>query len=237
MREFESTCQYPRFLVGPVKIDPHFCEDGQYMAKSRWAMRITMLGLLSLSAGTALAAATSDCGTLCGRRQLDAAASDPVEARLDAALDEYREARQRRPDENPHSLNAAAEAELRDSLGPISDRPDRDQLRNQLLAVLTPPETLQITLAGQEILIGADDRTPRRYSPGEPHARVDAFGTATIKTAFTPGKLTISERYDRKREYLETYAVLRTDGTLVVTRSITRPGLKPLLLRSVYRPG
>ena len=138
---------------------------------------------------------------------------------------------------NPNSLNAAAEAELQDSLGPITRPPGPGPLRNQLLALLTPPETLQITLAGQEILIGADDRTARRYSPGEPHARVDAFGTATIKTALTPGKLTITERYDRKREYLETYAVLRTDGTLVVTRTITRPGIKPLLLRSVYRPG
>jgi hypothetical protein len=207
------------------------------MAKSLHARGWAIRALLLLFAGATAAVPAADCGPLCGRWRLDPAASDPVEARLDAALAAYREARERHNNDTPHSLNAAAEAELRDSLGPINDRPDKDQLRTQLLSVLTPPETLQITLAGQEILIGADDRPARRYSPGEPHARVDAFGTATIKTSFSPGRLTINERYDRKREYLEAYAVAHADSSLVVTRTITRPGLKPLVLRSVYRPG
>jgi hypothetical protein len=221
-----------------VKIGPHFCEDTQYMAKSRKAGRLAIPLLICLLAGTAASTAmAADCGELCGRWRLDPAASDPVEARLDAALAAYRESRHHVDNSDPYSLKGAAEQELRESLGPINDRPDRDELRTQLLAVLTPPETLQITLAGQEILLGADDRAARRYSPGEPHARVDAFGTATIKTAFSAGKLTISEKYDRKREYVEAYGVVRADGTLVVTRTISRPGLKPLVLRSVYRPG
>jgi hypothetical protein len=207
------------------------------MAKSLPASRYTIRALLLLFACATSAVPAADCGALCGRWRLDPAASDPVEARLDAAFAAYREARQRPNNDTPHSLGAAAEAELRDSLGPITDRPDRDQLRTQLLSVLAPPQTLQITLAGQEVLIGADDRPARRYSPGEPHARIDAFGTATIKSSLSQGKLTISERYDRKREYLEAYAVLHADSTLVVTRTITRPGLKPLVLRSVYRPG
>jgi hypothetical protein len=208
------------------------------MAKSRNTGLRAMQVLLCLLAGVATPVAlAADCGALCGRWRLDPAASDPVEARLDAALAAYRESRQREDNSKPYSLQGAAEQELRESLGPINERPDRDQLRTQLLAVLVPPETLQITLAGQEILIGADDRYVRRYSPGEPHARVDAFGTARIKSTLTQGKLTITERYDRKREYVEAYAVASAGGTLVVTRTITRPGLKPVVLRSVYRPG
>lgn len=201
------------------------------------ARRIALLALLCLAASAAPAAPAPDCGALCGRWTIDPDASDSLEARLDAALAAYREARQRRPEENPRNLNAAAEAELRESLGPITDRPDRDQLRRQLLAALKPPETLQITQAGAEVLIGADDRTVRRYSPGMPHARVDALGTAKIKVTLAPGKLSISERYDRQRENLETYTVQRADGSLLVVRQISRPGLKPLQLRAVYRPG
>jgi hypothetical protein len=191
-----------------------------------------------MAGAAAPAAMAIDCGALCGRGGgLYPAARDPVEARLDAALAAYRESRHREDNSKPYSLKGAEEQELLESLGPINDRPDRDELRTQLLAVLVPPETLQITLAGQEILIGADDRTARRYSPGEPHARVDAFGTAKIKTELSQGKLTISERYDRRREYVEAYGVQRAEGTLIVTRTISRPGLKPVVLRSVYRPG
>jgi hypothetical protein len=219
-------------------IHPHFCEDAQYMVNPIPARLVVLVALFGLAATAAAAPAPLECGPLCGRWTLDVAASDPVEARLDAALAAYRESLEPRPvGDDPKNLRAAAEVELRESLGPIKKRPDRDELREQLLAVLKPPETLQVTLAGPDVLIGADDRYVRRYSPGVPHSRVDAFGTAKITAAITPGRFTINERYDRQREYLETYAVQRADGSLLVERQVTRPGMTPLRLRAVYRPG
>lgn len=208
------------------------------MAKSTSLPRAALLALLWLASAPALSGAAPQCGPLCGRWQLDTTSSDPVEARLDAAIAAYREGRARNlPSENPKSLAAAAEAELRDSLGPVHNRPERDVLYRELLALLTPPETLQITVAGPDVLIGADDRAARRYSPGVRHSRVDIFGTADIRATLAPGRFTITERYDRQREYTETYSVQRADGSLLVERQVSRPGLKPLRLRAVYRPG
>ena len=48
--------------------------------------------LLALALGVvANAAVAADCGALCGVWQLDAAASDPVDVKVDAVLAEYRE--------------------------------------------------------------------------------------------------------------------------------------------------
>ena len=92
---------------------------------------------------------------------------------------------------DPDSLEA--------SIGPIIDRPDRDELRTQILLALAPPQRLSIAADGADVLIGADSRSPRRLSPGVPHARVDSEGTARIRCSLEPGKLTVSERYDRRR--------------------------------------
>lgn len=212
------------------------------MTKSTFPARGTVLALLCLITSFAASAASRQpsCGALCGRWRLDTAASDPVEAYVATALAAYRESRPTRAAGNgnitPRNLQAAAEAELRESLGPITERPNRSNLRSELLAMLTPPQTLQITVAGPDVLIGADDRSARHYSPGVPHARVDAQGTAKIKATLAPGRFTLQERYDRSRQYLETYTVQRTDGSLLVERQIDRPGLKTLRLRAVYRP-
>jgi hypothetical protein len=211
------------------------------MTKSALSVRclkaLTCLMVLIAATAAPAGAAALNCGALCGQWRLDAAASDPLEAHVDAALQKYREPRDRRlPRGNPENLQIAAEVELRQSLGPIDDRPNRSGLREELLTALRPPETLQISVAGSDVSINGDARGARRYSPGVPHARVDAIGTAKIKATLAPGKFTLNERYDRKQEYTETYTVQR-DGSLVVERQIERPGLKSLRLRAVYKPG
>jgi hypothetical protein len=212
------------------------------MSKPIFAAHGPVLVLLCLIISTATHAALPDCGALCGRWQLDVTASDPVEARIDAALATYRpardrQARRRMGGNDPQNLQTLSEAELRESLGPITDRPDSSRLRSELLAALTPPQTLQIRIAGTDVLIDTGDRSARSYSPGVPHARVDAQGTARIKAALTSGQFTLSERYDSQRQYTEIYTVQRANGSLQVERQIERPGLKKLRLRAVYKPG
>ena len=181
--------------------------------------------LLATLCVSALSATTPDCGALCGRWLYDEAASDPVEAKLDAVLAGYKE---------PKIIN-----EPDSPMGPTIDRPQRSEVRTRILAALAPPRTLQFTLAGADVLIGADDRPARRLSPGVPHSRVDEDGTARIRATLQPGKLTVVDRYDSRYETVETYAVEKKGGagSLIVTLDIRRPGLKALKLRRVYRPG
>lgn len=209
---------------------------------TRWRVRAGLLSLAALCAalGAGLVSARQgpDCGMLCGRWKLDAAASDAVEPKLDEVLADYHGPKDPKPHKgNARTLQGAARDEFEEWIGPIHDRPDRAELREQVLEILTPPKTLQFTLAGQEVLIGADDRPVRRLSPGVPHVRVDSQGTAKIEAKLTPGKLAVSERYDSRRLTSLTYTADPHGQSLVVLLEVRRPGLKPLKLRSVYRPG
>ena len=127
------------------------------------------------------------------------------------------------------------EAEAERSLGPIHDRLGRDDLRAELQHLLAAPQMLRLDARLREILILGDRNPERRLTPGEPHARVDAIGTATIKVSWKSGQLQVTEVYDRKRAYSETYALQRADGSLLVTREVRRPGMKALRVKSVYR--
>jgi hypothetical protein len=199
-----------------------------------------LLAVLGLSgAAAASAAATMDCGSLCGHWQLDAAASDPVEARVDAALETWRPPRSPRLRSDRPAGPPGAEPETPDFLRMPPNRPDRGQLRDELLAALKPSERLHISVAGADVVIGATDdaRAARRYSPGVPHARIDAQGTTRIRAALSAGKFTLTERGERGRDYAETYTVQRADGSLMVERQITRAGLKTLRVVAIYRPG
>ncbi|MET0280388.1 MAG: hypothetical protein ABW278_04590 [Steroidobacteraceae bacterium] len=184
-----------------------------------------------------MAAAPAGCARLCGQWVLDTAHSDAPEAVLDAALTTYKEPRARR-ERGPQGDGPVGDviADMERSIGPIFDRPHRDDLRAELLAVVTAPATLEFDQRGTEILIRAAARGERRLSVGNPHARVDAIGTARINSSWKSGALVVTERYDRKREYAETYTLQR-DGSLLVTREVERPGLKTLRLRAIYQRG
>jgi hypothetical protein len=119
------------------------------------------------------------------------------------------------------------------SIGPILDRPHGTDLRAELLPQVTPPPALSFSEDGNEILVGAAGYT-RRFTVGRPHARVDAAGTARIHVSWKSGNLVISESYGHGRGSTETYALRRSDGALLVTREVRRPGLKALRLRAIY---
>jgi hypothetical protein len=185
---------------------------------------------------TASAAATPECGALCGRWQLDAAASDALEPALDAAFARFKEPKPRRMKEgspgNIDSMNKAAdEAEL----GPFYERPKGFDLRSEITRTVTPPDKLELTAKGTDILVAVDGHKPLSLTPGEPHSRTDAYGTAEITVDWRKEQLTVNERYDRNRQYSRHLAVRHDDGALVLTQQITRQGVPALVLHSIYR--
>jgi hypothetical protein len=187
------------------------------------------------------AAAPTGCGTLCGSWQLDAALSAAVAPAVDTALGSYNEPRGKRAPRSARSRSGMPEdtideidSAMEHSLGPVFDRPGRADLRTELMSLLTPPSRLNLDARGDDILIQGDGDPARRLTPGTPKARVNANGTAEILTNWKSAKLTVSERYDRKRRYAETYA-LQADGSLLVAREVKRPGMKPLKLQAIYR--
>jgi hypothetical protein len=200
--------------------------------------RFLLLLLITTLPAAALAAQPpSGCGRLCGKWVLDSSHSDAAGPALDSALATYKEPKPRR-DRNYHSDSPVGDvvADMERSIGPILDRPHGSDLRVELLPLVTPPAELEFDRRSSEILIKAPTRGERRIVVGSPHARVDAAGTAKISANWKAGALVISERYDRKREYIETYTLQR-DGTLLVTRQLDRPGLKTIRLRALYQPG
>jgi hypothetical protein len=201
---------------------------------------LAALLIVTLPAG---AASTPGCGKLCGNWQLDSVASAAVAPAVDAALKSYSDPRARRlprsqrsreglPEDTIDQIDAAMER----SLGPILDRPVRADLRSELVSLLEPPAKLLLDARGTDLVIQEDSQLARRLTPGTPRARVTTDGTATILATWKKSdRLTISERYDRKRRYYEIYTLQAADGSLLVTREVQRPGLKPLRLQAVYR--
>jgi hypothetical protein len=182
------------------------------------------------------ASSAPGCGNLCGRWQLEAPRSDAAAPALDAALAKYSEPRDKRSRSRPQQDAASQiEAEMEHSLGPIHDRLGRTDLRAELLTLLTAPQLLVVDSRGTDIVIRGDGNPERKFSPGVPRARVDAVGTAKINSSLKADRLLVTEVYDRKRKYSETYVLQRADGTLLVTREVQRPGMKPLRIRTVYR--
>jgi hypothetical protein len=177
-----------------------------------------------------------DCRPLCGNWQLDPAASDPLEPALDAAFAKFKQpvpkqAKRGEPGNMESMTRAADEA----GLGPIYDRPQREDLREVLMRTLSPPQVLELAANGADLLVAVDGRKPLRLTPGAPHSRVDAEGTAQISVDWRKDQLTVTERYDRKRQYTRHLALRPSDGVMVLTQQITRSGVPALTLRSIYR--
>jgi hypothetical protein len=191
---------------------------------------------LGLGCVTALQAATPECARLCTAWQLDEAASgDPVAA-INVALAGYKEEKLRRRPAPPSDLAGLARSELDDSLGPLRQRPQREELREQLTHLLVIPQQLRVRVEGDEVLIDEGRGAPRRFDPDEPYSRIDALGTAKISAQWQHGSFVIREGYKRSRNNRETYVVDPHGDRLVVTRSVERPAMPDLILRSVYRP-
>lgn len=181
------------------------------------------------------AAATPECGALCAQWVLEEGSTGNLDALLDAALAKYKEPTPRRGHRPPPTLEGMEQADMDRALGPITDRPGRKELREDLQRLLKFPAQLAISTDGRDVLIAEPPDVPRRYSPGEPHARVDIWGTAEISCVLRDGRITVSERYERSRQFTRTYSVQR-DGHLLITYEIRRPGLERLRVTASYQP-
>jgi hypothetical protein len=170
----------------------------------------------------------------CGSWQLDASASDDVEKLLDAAMAKYKPPRPRRMRELRGDVNAETQVEFENSL---IDRPgpaDRQHLREDLARLLRSPASLQLRQEGDDVVIEGQGTGVRRITPGEPHARVDALGTAQIASRLSGPTLTITESYVRKTRNREIYAFDAAKGVLRVTRTAVRPGLPEVVVHTTY---
>lgn len=192
--------------------------------------------MAALAAPVAFAAAPTGCASLCGEWRLDASASDTPDRTLDAAFAKFKDPRPRRMREPVgDNLGEMGQAADEFALGPLIDRPRRKELREELQGMLRQPQQLRISARDNDVLISADGQTALSLTPGEPHARVDRYGTAKISVRWQGSKLVISEKYDRRNQQEKTYAVTGPDGALQLLQVIARPGLPRVTMRSVYR--
>jgi hypothetical protein len=192
--------------------------------------------MAALAAPCAFASAPLGCASLCGEWRQDSGASDSPDSVLDAAFAKFKDPRPRRMREPVgDNLGEMGQAVDEFALGPLIDRPRRKELRDELQAMLRQPRQLQISARGADVLISADGQTALSLTPGEPHARVDRYGTAKISVRWRGSQLVISESYDRRNRQEKTYALHGSDGSLQLLQVITRPGLPRVTLRSVYR--
>jgi len=187
-----------------------------------------LLPLAALGAATPL-----DCRP-CGQWQLDASASEAAGPAIDAAMARYKPPRPRRFRSNSGDVALDTEAEFQASLEERHGPAERRRLRADLESLLSSPARLSLRLEGKDVLIEAEGGSRRRVTPGEPHARVDELGTAEISSSLRGTTLTVREEYRRKTENREVYALDAGKGLLQVTRTVRRPGLPAVVVRSTY---
>lgn len=196
-----------------------------------------ILAVGSLLLGSSFAA-TPACGRLCATAwKLDVAASTDVADAIEDALDDYKEEKiKRRRTPSGSDYAAIAKAEMDESLGPLRQRPIREELREEVTRRLVIPETLKISQDEDELRIDEGRSTPRRFDLRESYSRVDSLGTAEIKARWTGGSFVVTEDYRKGRSNREAYAVDAKSGLLTVTRTLSRPALPKIVVQSLYRP-
>ena len=201
----------------------------------RWPVCLLALAWLAGGSGAAMAAVVP-CGKLCGVWTLVETESTDVAAVIADAVAGYKEEKIRTVRHRSADLAVMAQAELEESLGPLRMRPQRDDLHKQQTQQLVIPEHLRVSLAEAIVVVDEQRSSPRRFEAGEPYSRVDSIGTAKITIRRQPDELLVSEDYGRSRSNRELYKVAPKGNRLVVTRTVERPGLKTLIVRSVYAP-
>ena len=194
------------------------------------------LALFAPFALHARAQAPTECPP-CGSWELDVAASQPADAAIESAMLKYKEPKIPRRRAPRGDLVAETEAEFENSLDERPGPARRNNLREELLKLLQSPATLRLRQDRDDIVIEAQGGPTRRVTPGEPHDRVDARGTARIVSNWRkPATLTVAETYSRKTSNRETYALDARSGSLLVTRTVERVGLPDVIVHSSYRP-
>jgi len=196
--------------------------------------------LVALLLGASLvldAGAAPACGRLCAAWQLDAAASGDPQAAIDTAVAAYKEEQPKRRRFSGSDIAALTKAELEDSLGPMRERPMRDELRKDLSRLLVIPATLRISQSGDEVKLDEGRGGPRSFDLDEAYSRVDEVGTAEISAQLKSDGFSVREKYKKGRgSNREAYQLEPRTDRLIVTRTVSRPKMPDIVLRSIYRP-
>ncbi len=202
-----------------------------------WALP-TVVTLLLYAATPALAANKADA-RLDGDWQIDTAASDDFDARLQRMAEELRAKRRNRrgamggagpggPDGGYESGTVPGMAE---ELPPES----RDELQDRLGETFRPPAQLNIETVGDEIVMHGDALPERRFRLFETVTRMDISGTATISTRWSGPVLLVQLRYTNRSRSEVRYAVDRSGALLNVTLKLSDAIGGKLELHSTYR--
>jgi hypothetical protein len=206
------------------------------LSSKTWRARPLSVVLLLCFQAAGAAVAAPSCQDLCQSWRLDETASDNIVAAVDSAMQGYKPpSDRRRRISGGDSVEAMARAADEEALGPIHKRPIGDVVRDDLLQSLLQSRKLVLVAKGDDVAIARDTGTPQALSIDQPYARVDDFGTAKIRSQWQQDQLVVTEIYDRRRKLQRSFRFDKKQAALVLTQTISRPGLAPLKVTSVYR--
>lgn len=188
---------------------------------------------------------------LSGSWNLDKSASDNPEAKIAAVMSEAQAKLRRRlarygGDEGDKSAPADTSPDAPDYTYDIPEDPSRygspgrvgpdfRGLRVRLRQALTPPNSLQLDIAGDLVTISSDQLPPREYRLGERLSRIEEYGTAVITASWSHDIFELNSRYTSHASHSETYQVDPATGALDVTQELLDPTVGKILLHTVYR--
>jgi hypothetical protein len=131
--------------------------------------------------------------TLAGSWQLDAAASDDFDRKLEHALDTERNRMRARHGSAGTGRGSAADP---DALVMPPEEPAKERAR--LAEDLRPPATLRISVNSDSVEITRDAEPVRRFQPGQEVSRLDSSGTAIVSSDWKQSAFVIHARYTNK---------------------------------------
>ena len=212
-------------------------------------LRLAMLtAVLLLSLGACATISVPVDSPLSGRWQLDAPASDNVEATIQQSISSAEaKLRKRRDRQGATAVRRGngggahpdedfdAPSDQFGNLGAIG--PDFRQLHDLLLQSLTAPSLLVIQVQSGLVNLQHDNLPARGYRPGETDTRFEEYGTSQLQARWLDSAFVLREAYTSGAKLVERYAIDAHDGTLSYTRTLQDPTVGKLVLKSVYRRG
>ena len=207
-----------------------------------------VLGLVSACASTTTAPARP---RIAGQWQLDQAASDEADAKIEPAIAQAESKLRKRlvdagfsqydagsPGGRRHgaqasSSGASLNGDEYSQTGYIG--PDFAGLRLQLRQILTAPRVLKIDVQPDFVRLSADSGPWRDYPPGDEFTRIDEYGTARIEAAWSGDAFVLHAKYASHATVIEHYSADERTGSLIVERHVTDPIAGKISVRSIYR--
>ncbi|HTP40062.1 MAG TPA: hypothetical protein VMI92_10865 [Steroidobacteraceae bacterium] len=171
--------------------------------------------------------------SLQGNWTLDDNGHEAAIAQLDTLLDKQRQKLRRERRRGPAGSNDAPGFEG----GPedLSFTPqEQRERRDQLVQFLTPPQQLAIQQSDTDVLLKADNASPRDLEPGHTLTRFDESGTATIEAGWDGVSFVVRTRFTDGSSREERYTPDAKAGSLVVVRNLDENSLGKVQLTSRY---